>query len=204
MVNKRLLELAERHKNPSLPVENKTKVSPKKSSPKTQNTNFPDSVGESFIFSYDHPQHGEYFQELITKVNEVYSGTRAEIPTGSSGEVKNMYALKRMALISTIANNSNLRNYELYPITPMQSESLLKEGKLPKLENYWEDLALILYDTNGTNQKEAQALYSSLKNHLTDLNLSERDLEKRLVIVNAVIGIGCYCCWKFFDTYSIQ
>lgn len=150
----------------------------------SQGVNFPDSPTESFLMSYD-GVHGDYFQELIARVNEVYSGTRAEIPTGTSGEVQNMYAIKRMALVSVIANNPSLQSQGFYPITPMQDESLLKAGKLPDPSNYWEDLALLLYDTNGKNQKESQALKESIIQHKTDLSLSQSDLEKRLVIVSA-------------------
>jgi hypothetical protein len=150
----------------------------------SQGVSFPDSPAESFIMSYDGP-HKDYFQELIAKVNEVYSGTRAELPTGTSGEVQNMYAIKRMALISTIVNNPSLQSHGFYPITPMQDEYLLKEGKLPHPEKYWEDLALLLYDTSGNNPKEAQALKESIMQHRGDLGLSQNDLEKRLVIVNA-------------------
>ncbi|MAG02068.1 hypothetical protein CMI42_01920, partial [Candidatus Pacearchaeota archaeon] len=149
-----------------------------------QNASFPDSPSESFLMSYD-GTHGAYFQELIAKVNEVYSGTRAEIPTGTSGEVQNMYAIKRMALVSTIANNPSLQGQGFYPITPMQDESLLKAGKLPDPSKYWEDLALLLYDTNGNNPQEAQALKESIIQHRTDLGLSQNDLEKKLVVVSA-------------------
>ena len=76
---------------------------------------FPDSPTESFIMSYD-GTHGDYFQELIIKVNAVYSGTKAEIPTIDEkgkpliGEVQNMYSIKRMALVSAIASNPNLQS----------------------------------------------------------------------------------------------
>ena len=150
----------------------------------SQEVSFPDSPVESFLMSYD-GDHGAYFQELISKVNEIYSGTMAELPTGTSGEVQNMYAIKRMALVSTIVNNSRLQGQGFYPITPMQNESLLKAGKLPNPGVYWEDLALLLYDTSGNNPKEAQALKEGIIQHRTDLGLSQSDLEKRLVIVSA-------------------
>jgi hypothetical protein len=149
-----------------------------------QGVSFPDSPAESFIMGYDGP-HKDYFQELIAKVNEKFSGTRAEIPTGTSGEVQNMYAIKRMALVSTISNDLSLQSHGFYPITPMQGEYLLKEGKLPHPEKYWEDLALLLYDINGNNPKEAQALKEGIIQHRDELGLSQSDLENRLVIVNA-------------------
>jgi len=184
MVNKRFLQTAERWMNKDAPVE-RTATQPITPNPTAvQNASFPDSPSESFIMSYD-GTHGAYFQELIAKVNEVYSGTRAEIPTGTSGEVQNMYAIKRMALVSTIANNPSLQGQGFYPITSMQDESLLKAGKLPDPSKYWEDLALLLYDTNGENQKESQALKESIIQHRTDLGLSQNDLEKRLVVVSA-------------------
>ncbi|MBU0894264.1 MAG: hypothetical protein KKF48_02195 [Nanoarchaeota archaeon] len=150
----------------------------------SQGVNFPDSPPESFLMSYDGP-HADYFQELISKVNERFGGTRAEIPTGTSGEVQNMYAIKRMALVSAIVNNPSLQGQEFYPITPMQDEFLLKASKLPDPSKYWEDLALLLYDTNGNNPKEAQALKESIVQHRIDLGLSRNDLEKRLIIVGA-------------------
>jgi len=185
MPNPRLIELAERQKNMNLPKEKTERTQQRTQSPVTfQNTTFPDLPNESFIFSYDGP-HKDYFQELIAKSNERFKGTRAEIPTGKKGEVQNMYAVKRMALISTIYNNQNLRDYGLLPITPMQDECLLKEGKLPHPEKYWEDLALLLYDTNGENQKEALALKEEIARHKSELGLSQSDLESRLVIVGA-------------------
>ena len=183
MVNKRFLQTAERWKNPSLPNEKTQPVKQRTPIPQS-NTNFPDSPSESFIMNYDGP-HGDYFQELIFKVNEIFSGTHAEIPTGTSGEVQNMYAIKRMALVSTIVNNPSLQSQGFYPITPIQGESLLKAGKLLNPSKYWEDLALLLYDVNGENQKEAQSLKESIIRHRTDLGLSQSDLEKRLVVVNA-------------------
>ena len=176
--------MAERQKNSSLPVEKITISQRTKNSIPVQNTNFPDLPTESFLMKYD-GTHGAYFQKLIAKVNEIYSGTRAEIPIGMSGEVQNMYAIKRMALVSTIANNPSLQGQGFYPITPMQNESLLKTGKLPNPGGYWEDLALLLYDTSGNNPKEAKALKESIIQHRTDLGLSQGDLEKRLVIINA-------------------
>ena len=58
-----------------------------------------------------------------------------------------MYILKRLALITAIYTNQQLKSTGLMPIAPLQSEQLLKQGKLPKdPETYWEDLSLILYD----------------------------------------------------------
>ena len=162
---------------------------PTKQSNTSQGVDFPKNPSESFIMSYD-GIHGEYFQELISKVNETYAGTKAEIPTGTSGEVQG-HLIKRLGLITTIYNNSNLRNVGLHPITPEQSEYLLKEGKLTNPGDNWEDLAMVLYDlsSNGNNPKEAQAIYDSLKDHRQDLGLSESDLENKLIIVNAGIEV---------------
>jgi len=183
MVNKRFLQTAERWKNPSLPVK-KTQPMKQKTPIPQQNTNFPANPGSSFLFSYD-GQRGPFFQELITKVNEVYSETGAEIPVGTSGEIQG-HLIKRMGLISTIASDSNLRSAGLHPITATQSEYLLKEGKLTNPEDNWEDFGMVLFDRSqsGYNPKEAQALYDSLKAHKTDLSLSESDLKNRLIVVN--------------------
>jgi hypothetical protein len=149
-----------------------------------QNTSFPNLPTESFLFSYD-GAHKDFFQELITKANTVYSGTGAEIPAGTSGEIQG-HLIKRMGLISTIANDSSLRSAGLYPITATQSEYLLQAGKLTNPGDNWEDFGMVLFDrsSSGYNPKEAQALYDSLKAHRQDLSLSESDLENRLIIVN--------------------
>ncbi len=182
MVNKRFLQTAERWKNPSLPVEKIQPVRP--ATPTPQPNNFSRNPDSSFLFSYD-GAHKDFFQELITKANAVYSKTEAKIPAGKSGEIQG-HLIKRMGLISTIANDSSLRSVGLYPITATQSEYLLKEGKLTNPEDSWEDFGMVLYDRsqNGYNPKEAQAIYDSLKVHRTDLSLSESDLENRLIIVN--------------------
>ena len=178
MPNPRFLKTAERWMNKKVPSERTTT----QNSVAVQNTGFPDLPAESFIFSYDGP-HGDYSQELIAKVNEKFSGTKAEIPTGTSGEIEGPL-IKRMGLISTIANDSSLRSAGLYPITATQSEYLLKEGKLTNPESNREELGMVLYDTSGTNPKEVQALKESIIQHRTDLSLSESDLENRLIIVN--------------------
>ena len=139
-----------------------------------------------FMLRYD-----DFGRELIKKSNELFQGTKAEIPIGKAQEeVPNMYILKRLALITAIYTNQQLKSTGLMPIAPLQSEQLLKQGKLPKdPKTYWEDLSLILYDRseNGENPKEAQALYESLKNHILDLRLSASDLESRLLIINSGI-----------------
>jgi len=186
MPNPRFLQTAERWMNKDVP---EVRTQRAKSTPKASNVggvSYPDLPTETHIFSYD-GQHGQFFQELLAKSNERFRGTRAEIPTDKKGEVKNMYAAKRMALVSTISANPNLRNYGLLPITPMQDECLLKEGRLQDPSKYWEDLGLLLYDTssNGYNPKESAALKEDIARHRSELGLSQSDLEERLVVINA-------------------
>ena len=146
--------------------------------------NYPTIPTENFIMNYD-GKHKDYFKELIVKVNEKFGETQAEIPEKIFGEVKNMNILKRMAIISTISNNLNLQNQRFYPITPVQSESLFKAGKLLNPKDHMESLALLLYDVEGKNQEEALALKESITRHRTDLGLGQSDLQERLVVVNA-------------------
>jgi len=183
MVNKRFLQTAERWKNPSLPDEKTQPV--RLATPTPKPTDFPANPDSSFLFSYDGP-HGQFFQELITKTNERFSGTKAEIPTGTSGEIQG-HLIKRLGLTTTIYNNPQLKSANLHPITPAQSEALLKDGKLTNPGSNWEDFGMVLYDRNqnGYNPKEAQAIYDSLRTHRQDLGLSESDLENKLIIVNA-------------------
>src|SRR3989344_1625004 len=194
MPNPRFLQTAERWMNQEMP-EDRSRISAKqKPTQPAVPAQFPTSVDSSFLLEYD-----DFGRELITKSNERFKGTKAEIliKNGgllrgkSEGEVPNMYVLKRLALISTIANDSQLRSGNLWPITPLQSELLFRDGKLPKPSSYWEDLGLLLYDTspNGHNPKEAKSLYDSLAQHRGEFGLSQSDLSSRLLVVNAGLEV---------------
>ena len=185
MPNPRFLQTAERWMNKDVPAERTKPTKTKTTQPVGANPVFPDSVPEIYRFSYD-GQHKDFYQEVLAKANELFRGTKAEIPAGKSGEVQNMYSLKRFGLITAIYNNPQLRNHGLWPITPTQSEYLLKAGVLTNNEDHWEDLGLVLYDRseNGENPQEAKAIYDSLKKHRQDLGLSASDLEQRLIIVS--------------------
>jgi hypothetical protein len=148
-----------------------------------KNTVYQKTPKESWLMSYEGP-HKEFFQELIVKINETYKGTKAEIPTGTSGEVQSNL-IKRMGIISTIANDSSLRSHGMLPINPVQSEYLLKNGKLTNPTENWEELGMVLYDLKGANEKEAKALMESISKNRDALGLNESDLEKRLLIFNA-------------------
>src|SRR3989344_5580694 len=184
MPNPRLLQTAERWMNKEAPI---IKSNAGVRDPQPQNSpiavGFPDNVGSSFLFSYD-GAHKDFAQELIAKNNELFSGTQAEIPTGTSGEVAKMYILKRLGLLTALHKNTQLRSANLYPITPAQSEYLLKTENLTNPSDNWEDLALILYDhsESGENPQEAKALYQEISKHRQDLGLSKSDLEKKLII----------------------
>jgi len=150
----------------------------------------PDKIDNSFILTYD-----DFGKELIRKNNERFSGTKAKIDLEDAqgnpltGEVENFYWIKRGGSTTTIYNDNQLQKYGFFPITPLESEVLLKEGKLPKPEEYWEDLGLILFDrsSEGKNPREANALYESLKQNKDQLGLKKSDLEEKLLVVNAGI-----------------
>jgi len=187
MPNPRFLKTAERWKNEEAPEEKPRSSKGKTKTVSTQplNGSFPDNITESFIFSYDGP-HGEYFQELIAKNNELFGGTMAEIPVGDAGEVTNIHLIKRAGLITAIYKYPQLMSHNLWPITPAQSEHLISQENLPNSRNYFEDLGLVLYDQseNGNNPQESRALYDSLRQNRQDLELTISDLEGRLIIVN--------------------
>ena len=184
-INPRALEFADKWGNNEAPKEETKITRTKTSQPTGANLVFPDEVSNPSIFSYD-GQHREFYQEVIAKANELFRGTKAEIPVGNSGQVENMYSLKRFGLITAIHNSPQLRSHNFFPITPTQSENLLKSGVITNNEDYWEDLGLVLYDTSskGYNPKEAKALHDSLKKHRQDLGFSNSDLEQRLIIVS--------------------
>ena len=137
-----------------------------------------------FILKYDMPG-----KEWITKANEMFAGTAAEIPAFEKDEeAHTMHFLRRAALTTAAYKNTNLKSAGILPITPLMSEQLLKAKKTPKKPgDYWEVLALLLYDRSetGQNPKEAKALYESLKSHMTEMGLSESDLDERLLIIDA-------------------
>jgi hypothetical protein len=180
--------------NKEMPEDRAKKPARQKTTKSSDPSRFPERVDSSFLLEYN-----DFGRELITKSNERFKGTKAEIPIKnggflkgkSEGEVPNMYVAKRLALISTIADDSQLRSGDIWPITPLQSELLFKEGKLPKPSKYWEDLGLVLYDTSptGNNPREAQSLYNSLTQHKSDLGLSQSDLSSKLLVVNAGLEI---------------
>ena len=194
MPNPRFLQTAERWMNQELPEDRSRNPARQKPTSTNVPTQFPTNVDNSFLLEYD-----DFGRELIAKSNEKFKGTKAEIPIKnggflrgkSEGEVPNMYVLKRLSLISTIANDSQLRSGNMWPITPLQSELLFKDGKLPKPSSYWEDLGLLLYDTNpnGFNPKEARSLYDSLAKHKGEFGLSQSDLSSRLLVVNAGLEV---------------
>ena len=184
-INPRALEFANKWGNSEAPKEETKPTRTKTSQSTGANLVFPDNVSDISIFGYD-GQHKEFYQEVIAKANELFRGTSAEIPVGNSGQVQNMYSLKRFGLITAINNSPQLRSHNFFPITPTQSEHLLKAGVLTNNEDYWEDLGLVLYDRseNGYNPREAKALYDSLNKHRQDLGLSVSDLEQRLIVVS--------------------
>ena len=183
MPNPRLIKLAKGWMNPEKPKERTPNANGGGLPPSDPPPDIP--ADSSFILCYN-----DFGKEIIVKSNETYKETKAEIDVSGfddNQEVPNMYILKRLALITTIAKNPTLQRYNFVPITPLQSEQLFKAGKLPEPSRYWEDLGLILYGTTGANTKEAAALKESLKTHRSELGLSNGDLEKRLLVVNAGI-----------------
>ena len=136
---------------------------------------------EVFILSNE-----DFGKTLTAKVNEKYQGkvkipnirTNQEIPVGN--------IVASSAYRSVIFENPELSKLGVYPVTPLESESLLQSNNLPSPRTSWTDLALLLYDVSnkGCNPKEAEALKESLTKYKSDLNLTDQDLEQRLLIIN--------------------
>src|SRR3989344_2850276 len=136
---------------------------------------------EVFILSND-----DFGKTLVSKVNEKYQG-KVKIPNlRNNQEIPVGNILVSSAYRTVIFENEELNKLGFYPITPLQSESLLQSNKLQNYRTSWTDLALILYDISdkGCNPKEAEALKESLTKYKSDLNLTNQDLEQRLLIVN--------------------
>lgn len=146
----------------------------------------------AFSLSFD-----EYGLELIAKSNKAFRGTGAEIPVRKffkkKGLVDDMDILRRLALITTISKDDALREQRFWPVTPKESEQLRGywDNNLPVEKGAIEDLALVLYDRSeeGTNPREASALYDSLSQNRKQLGLSESDLGKSLLVVNAGLEV---------------
>src|SRR3990167_5042137 len=98
MINKRFLQTAERWMNKYVPEDSSRNPTKQRTAPISTPTQFPTSVNNSSLLEYD-----DFGRELITKSNERFKGTKAEIPIKnggslkgkSEGEVPNMYVAKR-------------------------------------------------------------------------------------------------------------
>ncbi|HLC55830.1 MAG TPA: hypothetical protein VJJ23_01190 [Candidatus Nanoarchaeia archaeon] len=134
---------------------------------------------DAYILSYDNP----YSQELIRKLNERFMGTEATFPLFEEGEVYGGDMVRRAGIETILATDPNLKNLHIKPITPLDSELLLQERRLPKGGYFYESLGLILYDTSGINSKEARALYKNLGENLESLDITNSILRDRLLIV---------------------
>jgi len=148
-------------------------------------------VDTPFLLEYD-----EFGEELIAKSNERFLGTKADTSRRVRGGFWNMSIINRSALTTTIANDPQLRSTKIWPITPLQSEIFLRDGKLPKQNRYdrdlpCEDLGLLLYDTSpdGSNPMEARALYESLLQQREEFGLSQSDLNSRLLVVRTGLEV---------------
>ncbi len=164
---------------------------------------------EPFILKFD-----DFGSTVVSEVNRRFSGTQAEIPViclNPDQEVEDINMLKRLAITTVLFEDHHLRNYGILPITPLQSESYLKAGTLPKSNESWEDLALIIYDSSdkGTHSRLAQDLSAEIKRfaHCDDARanrsyimrspkykgtspaeagkLIDEELESKLIIVHA-------------------
>ena len=178
MVNRNLLRIAERLGND---IKEKNKLESKVS--------LPDLGKNPFILS-----NNEFGREVVRKTNERFEGTRAEIhlkdpfqmrDLEEGEELCNLYMFKRLGMVTTIYHDKNLRSANLWPITPLQSELLLKEGNSPNKGKYGEDLALVLWNKRVINEEYAKALHESLKKYKEELCLSYSNLSSELLIINA-------------------
>jgi hypothetical protein len=146
------------------------------------------SADDIFILSYD-GQHHEFSRELIQKSNERFEWNGGYIPHRNTGLVEYFGILQRSALVTTMANDPQLKSYNKWPLTPIQSDLAIKTGNLPQHDKFSEDIAWVLYDTKGLgssyNLREADALKKSILDHRNALNLSRSDLEEKLLVVNA-------------------
>lgn len=152
------------------------------------------SLNNAFILKYD-----SYGREPISKSNESFKNTGAEISKGENKEAIG-YELQRLALTTTVYNDKQLQSCGFWPITPLESELFLKQNKLlididkqsgekiylsQKNIAYWECLALFLYGESGENPEEANSLYNSIKQHQKELGLSNLNLKEGLLVINA-------------------
>jgi len=125
---------------------------------------------DTLILSY-----GDPFKEMISQVNERFQETSAEIPEGQ-GEVK----IGNIIVSSAVRQIAYERGFPHSPITPQQSEELLRQyqedpNSVQKpLDQYREETSLILYDysENGRNPEHAKNLVSKL----SDLGMTENNL----------------------------
>ena len=124
-------------------------------------------------------------RELAVSIADMFSGTPVVLDTtgiGAGEEIRNLSMLNRMALTSALFYGGGYHEV-MQPIAPLDSEYLLERGKF--VAGSKEALALLLYDVNGSNEEEANVLLDSIKANQEELGLSDDDLSKRLVVINA-------------------
>jgi len=93
----------------------------------------------------------------------------------------------RMALTTALCDETAIYHEVFKPLTPFASEMLVKSRFLTDSTN--EQLALILYDTDGANSEYAEALREDIEANLDELGLCDFHLDQRLVIVNAGLEV---------------
>lgn len=130
--------------------------------------------------------------EYIRKTRERFR-TVGGLLFSSAGWGSRVYpsTIERLALITTMANDHELRSRGLWPITPLQFEKLLQKGKIPKEND--EYLTLILKEGHETsafqefyyNVSEAKHIQQEIRKNKSLWGLTEDDLEQRLFIINA-------------------
>lgn len=153
---------------------------------KSEVDNWPNLPPIVFLLRYDGP-YQNFTQELIAKYNERFGFGSLKISVETKGEVEHLSIFQRLGLMTTIYQDSNLRNENLWPITPSQSEGLFRDGRLTNPKQNWENLGLVLYDLTdkSKNTKEHLAFLKTLEQHEKEIGLTKKDLEKRVIVINA-------------------
>jgi hypothetical protein len=148
------------------------------------------AIGEPFILKYD-----EFGKELVAKVNERFNGTKAAVISDfgtklSSGEeITPLNDLYRFAMITAIYQDKHLRSLGKWPVTPLEAEEAIRDGKMPYEGKFHETLAFVYEPPNsrGTylrNLREADVINTELERNFNELGLNIGDLDKPLLIVN--------------------
>jgi len=164
MTNKRFMEMADRMKNPSLPTKKEIPIS------RIKRNRFSSPEAEySFL-------EGEFGREIHEDIIRKYGDSHPFVTENVSYKERIIQGSKPGYVIAV---NDVIRGMGLRTATSLDVHKAIRDGKL-NLQNFYEDLGLVLYSESGENEYLAKNLATQIK--------QTRNLEFPVML--PLIGLG--------------